>query len=290
MCGELSIVSSPRTQARLFRCVIYAITIVFLLGSVWLFACNFGHVDRAAVKELLGRGWFWRSVWLSMFTATVTTLIAVAVGIPAAYAMSRFDFRGKTAIDVLFASVIVLPASTVGLCLMVAFQYGPMLRLQDALGFRVVHSVGGICIAQLVLALALGLKAWRSAFDSLNPRFEHVARSLGSSRWRTFWTVTLPAAKVGLCAGIILAWTRAMAEFGAVLIFSGTFRMRHPSQFSSASKFLGLTRADLLSVGMWMEIEGGRVGQGVVLAFALVLITAASVYSLNRLSGKGYLW
>jgi molybdate transport system permease protein len=212
------------------------------------------------------------------------------VGIPTAYALSRFRFRGRTAASVLLDSVLVVPASTVGLTLMVALQYPPVLAVQDALGFRLVHSVASIVLAQLVLALAFGIQAWRSAFDSLNPRFEHVARSLGGSRLRTFFTVTLPLAKSGVLAGIVLAWMRALAEFGAVLLLAGTFRMRDAGQFSSLSHGLGLSNADVLSVGMWMEIEGGRTEQGVALAFALVLISALSVYLFHRLADGRRSW
>jgi len=280
---------SARAQAQGFVFCVCASAVVLIAGSVWLFACSLQQTDLASVRTLLGREWFWRSIWLSLFTSTLTTCVAVALGVPAAYGLARYEFPGKTAVDVLFSSVIVLPASTIGLCLMVAFQYEPVLRLQQALGFRVVHSVGAICVAQFVLAFAFGVKAWRAAFEAVNPRLEHVARSLGSSRWRTFGTVTLPAAKTGLYAGIVLGWTRAMAEFGSVLMLAGTFRMRDASQFSSLTRWLGLNNADMLSVGMWMEIEGGRMGQGVAIAFALVLIVAAPVYVLNKISAKGYL-
>jgi ABC-type sulfate transport system permease component len=171
--------------------------------------------------------------------------------------------------------------------LMVAFQYEPILKIQQALGFRVVHSLPGIIIAQLVLSLAFGIKAWKSSFDGINPRIENVARTLGSSRIRTFLKVTLPSAKVGIVTGVILAWTRAMAEFGAVLIFCSTFRERHESQFSGGIKFLGLDRADILPVGMWMEMEGGNIERGIAIAFVLVLITLLSVLSLNQMIGKG---
>ncbi|MCF6148737.1 MAG: ABC transporter permease subunit [Candidatus Kuenenia sp.] len=270
-----------------FVCLFYAITIVFILSVCWLFLSNIGYTDTRSVLELFGRPWFWKSVKLSLLTSFVTTIIAICVGIPASYALSRFNIPGKTIIDIVFASVIVLPASTIGLCLMVAFQYEPILKIQQALGFRVVHSIPSIIIAQLVLALAFGIKAWRVAFDDVNPRYEHVARSLGSSRMRTFWKVTLPLAKEGILAGIILAWTRAMAEFGAVLLFSSTFRNRHETQFSHITKFLGIDRADILPVGMWMEIEGGNIEQGIAIGFVLVIITFMSVYTLNKISGKG---
>jgi molybdate transport system permease protein len=155
------------------------------------------------------------------------------------------------------------------------------------MGFRIVHSLPGIIIAQLVLALAFGIKAWKSAFDDINPRIEYVARTLGSSRIRTFFKITLPSARIGLFTGIILAWTRAMAEFGAVLILCSTFRERHESQFSGITRFLGLDRADILPVGMWMEMEGGNIEQGIAIAFMLVLITLLSVFTLNLMIGKG---
>ena len=280
--------SSPST--RRFEWGLWLILGVVVAGSMWLFASSLGQTDGTALRTLLGRGWFWRSAWLSVFSATVTTLIAMLVGIPTAYALSRFRFRGRMAASVLLDAVLVVPASTVGLSLMVALQYPPVLALQDALGFRLVHSVASIVLAQLVLALAFGIQAWRAAFDSLNPRFEHVARSLGSSRLRTFFTVTLPLAKGGVLVGIVLAWTRALAEFGAVLLVSGTFRMRDVTQFSPLARWLGISNADVLSVGMWMEIEGGRTEQGVALAFALVLVSAVSVYLLHRLAGGRRIW
>jgi len=262
----------------------------FVLGLVavcivWLFASSLDQTDLTSVRVLLSRPWFVRSLWLSVLTATATTLLAMLLGIPTAYALSRFRFRGRMAAGVLLDAMLVLPASTIGLTLMVALQYPPVLALQDAIGFRVVHSLAGVVLAQLVLALAFGIQAWRAAFDSLSPRFEHVARSLGSSRVRTFFRVTLPLSRTGIVTGIVLAWTRSLAEFGAVLLVAGTFRMRDVAQFSALSRWLGIRNADVLSVGMWMEIEGGRNEQGVAIAFALLLVSALSVYLLHRLTG-----
>ena len=277
--------AASRRWSRMFETALWSVLGLVIAGSVWLFASSLDQTDADAVRTLLNRPWFWRSLWLSILTATVTTTLAMALGIPTAYAISRFKFRGRTAVGVLLDAVLVLPASTVGLSLMVAFQYPPILALQDAVGFRVVHSLAGIVLAQLVLSLAFGIQAWRAAFETVNPRCEHVARSLGSSRTRTFFTVTIPVAKGGIVTGVVLAWTRAMAEFGAVLLMAGTFRMRDISQFSGLARWLGLNNGDVLSVGMWMEIEGGRTGQGVAIAFALVLVSAVSVYALHRIGG-----
>jgi ABC-type sulfate transport system permease component len=274
-----------RRWTQIFEASLWLAFAAVIAGSVGLFATSLDQTSASAVRALLSRSWFWRSVWLSVLTATTTTALATALGIPTAYALSRFRFRGRTAASVLLDAVLVLPASTVGLSLMVALQYPPVLALQDALGLRLVHSLAGVVLAQLVLALAFGIHAWRAAFDSVNPRCEHVARSLGSSRARTLFTVTLPMARAGIFTGLVLAWTRALAEFGAVLLVAGTFRMRDAGQFSSLARWLGINNADVLSLGMWMEIEGGRTGQGVAIAFALLLVSATSVYSLHRLAG-----
>lgn len=153
------------------------------------------------------------------------------------------------------------------------------------------HSIfPGIVIAQLVLSLAIGLSAWKAAFDGVNPRYEQVARSLGSSSWRVFWTVVLPLSRTGLLAGIILAWTRAMAEFGAVLLFCGTFRELPLSRFSPLLQDLHLHQADIMPVAMWTAIEYGELEYGFGIAFALVAISGLSIYALHRLGGKGYVW
>jgi molybdate transport system permease protein len=286
------------------------VTVCLLVGSCWLFLGNADQlfpgkrVESEAMRQwrtddrpkvFAGGLWrdpaFWRSVNLTLTTSTLTALLAALVGIPAAYALSRYRVPGRRLIDVLFSSVIVLPASSVGLCLIVMFQYGPLYELQRGLGFRVAHTIlPGIVTAQLVLSLAMGMSAWRAAFDGVNPRFEQVARSLGSSRWRAFRTVTLPAAKSGLIAGLILAWVRAMAEFGSVLIFCGTFRELPLSRFSSATQALQMHKADFLSVAMWSEIEYGNVEYGFGIGFALVAISAVSVYAIHRIGGKGYVW
>ena len=302
--------SGSRLHARVFETACYAVTGFMILGSCWLFLSNADQlVPRKLVQTEDTRAWrtdtrpkafagalwsdpgFSRSANLSVATATVTALIAALVGIPAAYALSRYPIPGRGIIDVLLSSVIVLPASAVGLCLILMFQYGPLYHLQQALGLRVPHSLfPGLVVAQLVLALAMGLSAWRAAFDTVNVRLEHVARSLGSSRWRSFWTVALPAAKPGLIAGFVLAWVRAMAEFGAVLIFCGTFRELPLSRFSPVAKALHMDQADYLSVAMWVEIESGNLEYGFGIAFALVIISAASVYAIHRIGGKGYVW
>lgn len=251
--------------------------------------------DREVLNRFAGGFWsdpyFWKSLNLTVVSTLITTLIASALGIPAAYALSRYRIPGMSVIEVLFSSLIVMPGSVIGICLIIMFNYGPLWKLQNAAGFKFAHSLfPGMVLASLVLSFALGLSAWKAAFDSVNPRFEHVARSLGSSRWRAFRTVTFPLAKSGIIAGIILAWTRAMAEFSAVLFFCGTFRELPPSRFSDFTRLIKMDQADWVSVAVWAQVEFGNIEYGFALAYVLVVIGGISVYVMHRIGAKGYVW
>jgi len=295
-----------RRNAAVVTAVVYSAVVFLVTGACWLFASNLDQlfpgeqfIQSAAMDEwrpmddhlhvFAGGFWrvgaFWRSVNLTVATATITMLIAAVIGIPAAYALSRYSLPGRSVIDVLFSSIIVLPTASVGLCLVILMQYTPLLK-----ELRLVYSLPGIVAVQLVVAMAMGISAWKAAFDGVNARFEHVARSLGSGPWRAFRTVTLPCAKPGLIAGLILAWTRAAAEFGGVLIFCSTFAERPEASFSPFTKLLHLHQADPLAVSMWSQIEYGNVEYGAAIGFVLVFISAASVYAIHRLGGKTYVW
>jgi molybdate transport system permease protein len=310
MSGNKRPQGRSRAARHLLVAVFYCATVLLVLGSCWLFLSN---VEQLFPKEQLhtteamkhwrseenihtfaGGCWrraaFWRSVNLTVLTATATMAVAALIGIPAAYALSRYRIPGRSVIDVLFSSVIVLPSSSVGLCLIIVFQYGPLFDLQRELGVRVPYTLVGIVVVQLVLSLAMGMSAWRAAFDGVNPRFEHVARSLGSSPWRAFWTVTLPSAKSGIFAGLILAWTRAAAEFGGVLLFCGTFSEQTLARFGPLARTLHVHKADPLAVNMWVQIEYGNVEYGFAIGFVLVAVSAVSVYVIHKLGGKGYVW
>lgn len=300
---------------KMFHTIIFCSLGFLALYSLYLFASNIDELfakqvstqsqelfkgwstERSAIirNEFAGGFWkdlhFWKSMNLTLAATALTTLIATLLGIPTAYALSRYKIPGKALIEILFSSIIVLPASSVGLCLIVMFNYGPLWDLQQAWHFRVANSVfPGMIIASFVLAFALGVSTWKAAFSSINPRFESVARSLGSSPWHAFRSVTLPLAKNGILAGVILAWTRAMAEFGAVLIFCGTFQELSKERFPAFLQWLHMDQADWLSISIWSHIEYGNIAYGFAIAFVLVIIGWISVFIMHHIGAKGYVW
>lgn len=274
------------------------------MAPLWLFLANLDQLvpggassleATGATTEFAGGFWhrpdFWRSLNLSLVSASVTTLLVSILGIPAAWALSRLRPAGSWLIEVMISSILVLPASSVGLALIVMFQYGPLRWFQDWLGVSAMYTLfPGMVLAQGVLALAIGMSAWTAAFDAVDRRYEQVARSLGACPAQAFWRVTLPLAAPGLLAGVLLAWVRAIAEFGAVLLFCGTFRELPTSRFGGLATSLGLDRADPLAIAMWSEMEYGNIEYGMALAYALVIASALAVYGMNRLGGRGYVW
>ncbi|MBN2498509.1 MAG: ABC transporter permease [Deltaproteobacteria bacterium] len=258
--------SRPRS-ARLFPASLASLLGLAVLATIALFAGNLRLMGLGDLARTLSEAAFWRSLGLSMGTSLVTTALVTVLGVPAAYALSRFRFPGHGTVDLLLSLPVVLPASTIGLMLLVAFQWEPVLWLQEAIGFRLAYSLPGIVVAQSVIALAVGVRAWKAAFDDVDRRTEHVARSLGSSRGRTFLRVTLPAARGGLAAGALLAWSRALAEFGAVLIFCSAIR----------------GRTDILPVAMFLDVNAGDLERAVVIGFSLALMSVLILGAMRLL-------
>lgn len=165
----------------------------------------------------------WFSIKLSLLVASVATVILAALGIALGYLLARGGFPGKNLLDLLLTLPLVLPPTVVGyLLIMFLGRHGWVGRwLYDSLGIQIVFTWKAAVIASMVVALPLMVKTARSAFESVDVNLEKISYTLGKSRWETFWRVTLPLARSGVLAGIILAFARAMGEFGATLMVAG---------------------------------------------------------------------
>ena len=145
---------------------------------------------------------------LSLETSLCTTALAMLVAIPSAYALSRFRFRFSSVLDTLIDLPIVVPPLLAGISLLLFFKQTPLGRFAEHILGDIVYTRRAIVVAQFFIAAAFGIRAVKAAFDSINPRFEAVARSLGCSAWQALFKVSLPLAKTGIVAGALLAWAR----------------------------------------------------------------------------------
>lgn len=161
------------------------------------------------------------AVMTSVGTASVTTLIIAAFGVPLAYLLARFRFPGRTLISILVFLPLVLPPVSAGILLLVLYgPYGTIGQLLAPRGISFVDSSSGIVLAQVFVAAPFAIVAARSAFEGLDIEYEEAAVAMGATLWQNFWHVALPMARRGIVAGLVLSWMRALGEFGATVILA----------------------------------------------------------------------
>lgn len=209
------------------------VALALLLGLGGIFALYFilpfaGLADRAIsdgrVWELAGSNEVRAALVLSLWTSVLATFLAVLLGTPVAYWLSRSSFPGRSVVDALIDLPIVLPPTVAGVALLTAFGSRGLLGepLDDLTGIRLTFTSTAVVMAQLLVAAPFYVRAARAGFVSVDAQLEQVAYTLGASRVETFLRITLPQARAALTAGIVLCWARAMGELGATLIFAGS--------------------------------------------------------------------
>ncbi len=161
-------------------------------------------------------------VWISLKTASVSTIFTFFLGIAAARWLVLYRGKAKDFVDGLFTLPLVLPPTVLGFGLLLLFgRHGLLGKLLLKLGTTVIFSWWATVIASTVVAFPLMYQTARGAFEQIEPNIENAARTLGASEWAVFWRVTVPLARPGIMAGIILSFARSLGEFGATLMIAG---------------------------------------------------------------------
>lgn len=162
-------------------------------------------------------------LWLTLKIALLATLLAGAIGIALGWWMARRQFRGKNFVDALLMLPMVLPPTVLGYYLIVVIGRNGVLGqyLDRWFSINLMFTWQGAVIAASLVSLPLIYKAARAAFEDVDGRFLHAARTLGASEPEVFLRIALPLAVRGITAGLMLAFARAMGEFGATLMIAG---------------------------------------------------------------------
>jgi len=198
------------------------------LGLVLLIAIPIASLlftlSPATWLEQLGSPMARRALGLTLLTTAISTALCVVLGLPVAYLLARFDFRGRDTVATLLDLPLTVPPVVVGLALLLAFgRQGLVGRHLEAWGVQIAFTRVAVVLAQVAIASPFFVKAARAGFEAVDERLESAAWSLGAGRWRAFWTVAVPLALPSLLAGTVLAWGRALSEFGATMMFAGNF-------------------------------------------------------------------
>ena len=175
-----------------------------------------GTLDDSVVTEALR---------LSLITTAIAVGVIVVLGTPTAYLLARRRFRGWTLLDTLVDLPIVLPPAVAGIALLFTFGRNGLLGglLGDA-GVTVSFTTTAVVLAQTFVAAPFYIRAAKSGFESVDPTLERVSLTLGEGDLRTFLRITVPLAAPALLGGIVMAWARALGEFGATIMFAGGLR------------------------------------------------------------------
>ncbi len=200
---------------------------------------------------------------LSMRTTAISMFIIVLVGTPAAYVLARADFRGKRFVEALVDIPAVLPPSAAGIALLLTFgRFGLVGKYFDAFGVTISFTTAAVVMAEIFVAAHFYVRQASIGFAGVRRDVEEAAMVDGAGRFSVFTRVTVPLAFPALIAGAVTAWARALGEFGATIIFAGSFR--------------GITQTIPLAIfaEFQSDIDAAVALSVLVLGFAFVVILA----------------
>jgi molybdate transport system permease protein len=200
----------------------------------------------------------WIPLLLSLKVAGCSTAINIVLGVGAGFALARIRFKGSDFVDSILTLPMVLPPTVLGYYLLVVIGKRGWLGawLYSTFGINLIFTWQGAVIAATIVAFPLVMKAARAAFEGVDPQLEKAARVLGLPEWAVFFRVALPMAWRGILSGVLLAFARALGEFGATLMVAGSI----PG------------RTQTLSVAVYEAVQAGQDS----IANTLVLITSVT--------------
>ncbi|HEY7364900.1 MAG TPA: molybdate ABC transporter permease subunit [Methylomirabilota bacterium] len=209
---------------------------------------------------------------LSVQVALLATLLNAVLGIPLAYLLARRVFPGKTLVDLLVTLPLVLPPTVTGYYLIVLLGRRGWLGapLYDVTGWTVAFTWYAAVIAATVMALPLLVRTARAAIESVDRDLEKAAYTLGRPEWRTALEVTLPLAARGILAGLVLAFARALGEFGATLMLAGNI----PG------------RTQTVPLAIYTAVQTGEAAEALFLVAMLTALSCVVLVAAGRLGAR----
>lgn len=236
-----------------------------LVALVWRAATD-ASGPASGAGEVLNQ-----ALLLSLATSVLSLAIILALGTPLAYLLARRRFRGARLVETLVDLPIVLPPAVAGLALLMAFgRRGLFGRWLDDAGIALVFTTSAVVLAQLFVATPFYVRAARGGFARIDSDLEDAAASLGASPFQLFWRVTLPLARPILGAGAVLAWARALGEFGATILFAGNVP--------------GVTQT--MPLAIYGQYNAGDLRGALLLSLVLLLVALLTLLAVRLLGGR----
>ncbi|MBN3949480.1 MAG: molybdate ABC transporter permease subunit [Nostoc sp. NMS7] len=205
-------------------------------------------------------------LWISLKTSLLATFITFFLGIAAAYWMLGYRGKGKSLIEGIFIAPLILPPTVVGFLLLLFFgKNGLVGKLMQAFDFTIVFTWYGAAIAATVVSFPLMYKTALGAFEQIDGNLLRVARTLGATEATIFWRISLPLAVSGIVAATMLAFARALGEFGATLMLAGNI----PGQTQT------------IPMAIYFAVEAGAMNEAWFWAIAIMVISLSGIIAVN---------
>jgi len=206
----------------------------------------------------------WQITFFSLAVGLASTLVILPLGILAAWFFARKEWPLKSVVETFVLLPLVMPPVSTGLILLKIFgRRSPVGRWLYDRGIEIVFNWKGILVAMAVMSFPLLVRAARASFSEVNPRLEQVAATLGASPVRIFFVITIPLALRGIVAGALLAFSRALGEFGATILLAGNIP--------------GKTQT--LSLAIFNFVQLGKDREAYILLGITVVLAFVSVWS-----------
>ncbi|MBI2919007.1 MAG: molybdate ABC transporter permease subunit [Chloroflexi bacterium] len=206
----------------------------------------------------------WHPLILSLQVASLATVVVLIVGLGLALLLARRRFPGHTVVDTVVNLPLVLPPSVLGFYLL--FVLGRGSPVKEWLGIDILFTWMAAVVASATVALPLMVRTSKAAIESVDPNLEKAARTLGAPEWRVIKEVTLPLARRGIIAGLVLAFARALGEFGATLMVAGNI----PG------------RTQTVPLAIYDLVQSNRVREANVLVLLMTAVSFAILWGVNR--------
>lgn len=165
----------------------------------------------------------WQIVWFTAWVSALSTLLILPFGVAIAWLLARHDWPGKSLVETIVTLPLVMPPVATGLILLTVLGRRGLIGrfFYERLHMDIAFTWRAVLAALAVMSFPLLVRSARVAFEQVNPRFEQIARTLGAGEWRVFFSISAPLAARGIIGGVILAFARALGEFGATIMVAG---------------------------------------------------------------------
>ncbi len=224
--GNRTADDSPRWNARPglpFGLLVMA-TLPFLFLSLPVLALAWRTIPSGQWISSLKDPVVTQALLLSLGTTFLTLILVVGIGTPVAYLLARYRFPGYRVVDTVIDLPMVLPPAVAGLALLMLLgRRGLLGGIMESLGITIAFTTTAVILAQAFVSAPFYIRSARAGFEAVDPTLERVAATLGESELGVFFRVTIPLAFPSLIGGAVMAWARALGEFGATIMFAGNF-------------------------------------------------------------------